>query len=68
MLLVSGHSLKRLRSNINHILYLQINTEQMKQQLGCLDVNVPPDIDYLQVHHDVDEDDDGGDDGGGGED
>ena len=24
----------------------------MKQQLGCLDVNVPPDIDYLQVHHD----------------
>ena len=27
----------------------QINTEQMKQQLGCLDVNVPPDIDYLQV-------------------
>ena len=21
----------------------------MKQQLGCLDVNVPPDIDYLQV-------------------
>jgi len=31
----------------------QINTEQMKQQLGCLDVNVPPDIDYLQTSKDV---------------
>jgi len=31
----------------------QINTEQMKQQLGCLDVNVPPDIDYMQTSKDV---------------
>eukprot|EP00090_Calanus_glacialis_P021781 TRINITY_DN33606_c0_g1_i1.p1 TRINITY_DN33606_c0_g1~~TRINITY_DN33606_c0_g1_i1.p1 ORF type:complete len:508 (-),score=75.59 TRINITY_DN33606_c0_g1_i1:774-2297(-) len=31
----------------------QINTEQMKQQLGCLDVNVPPDIDYLKTSKDV---------------
>ena len=44
------------------ILQTQINTEQMKQQLGCLDVNVPPDIDYLQVY-----DDDDDEDGGGGE-
>ena len=34
----------------------------MKQQLGCLDVNVPPDIDYLQVHRDDDEGGGGGDD------
>ena len=32
----------------------------MKQQLGCLDVNVPPDIDYLQVYHDDDDEDGGG--------
>ena len=31
----------------------QINTEQMKQQNGCLDVNVPPDIDYLKTSKDV---------------
>jgi len=31
----------------------QINTEKMKQQNGCLDVNVPPDIDYLQTSQDV---------------
>jgi len=31
----------------------QINTEQMKQQLGCLDVNVPPDIDYLKTSKDI---------------
>ena len=31
----------------------QINTERMKQQNGCLDVNVPPDIDYLQTSKDV---------------
>ena len=40
-------------------LWTQINTEQMKQQLGCLDVNVPPDIDYLQVHQDGGGDKDG---------
>ena len=32
---------------------LQINTEQMKQELGCLDVNVPPDIDMEQTSSDV---------------
>ena len=31
----------------------QINTETMKQQLGCLDVNVPPDINYEQTSKDV---------------
>ena len=31
----------------------QINTEMMKQQNGCLDVNVPPDIDYLKTSKDV---------------
>ena len=31
----------------------QINTEKMKQQNGCLDVNVPPDIDYLKTSQDV---------------
>ena len=45
----------------NRILWTQINTEQMKQQLGCLDVNVPPDIDYLQVHHGGDDKDDDND-------
>ena len=35
------------------IITLQINTEKMKQQNGCLDVNVPPDIDYLQTSQDV---------------
>ena len=35
------------------IISLQINTEKMKQQNGCLDVNVPPDIDYLQTSQDV---------------
>ena len=31
----------------------QINTELMKQELGCLDVNVPPDIDMKQTSNDV---------------
>ena len=31
----------------------QINTEQMKQQNGCLDVNVSPEIDYLKTSKDV---------------
>jgi neurotrimin len=31
----------------------QINTEQMKQEVGCLDVNVPPDIDMLRTSNDV---------------
>lgn len=31
----------------------QINTERMKQQQGCVDINVPPDIDYLQTSEDV---------------
>ena len=37
----------------------------MKQQLGCLDVNVPPDIDYLQVYDDYDDEDGGGGEYGG---
>ena len=31
----------------------QINTEQMKQELGCLDVNVPPDIDMNHTSSDL---------------
>ena len=31
----------------------QINTETMKQELGCIDVNVPPDIDMAQTSNDV---------------
>ena len=48
-MIVSHH----LRQEDLHILTLQINTEKMKQQNGCLDVNVPPDIDYLQTSQDV---------------
>ena len=42
-----------VRLQRKNIFTFQINTEKMKQQNGCLDVNVPPDIDYLQTSQDV---------------
>ena len=52
-MIVSQIASQHLRQEDLHILTLQINTEKMKQQNGCLDVNVPPDIDYLQTSQDV---------------
>ncbi len=30
----------------------QINTEHMRQEIGCIDVNVPPDIDMSKTSSD----------------